>query len=107
MKEAGFTDVRISITRRQNTVAQFIATRSLLDLCEGTTQRGGARVTMRWWDHKGIDWEKAKARGAATESESESETDREGEAPRDKDSWASGSSGAEWSGASADEWEAK
>ena len=106
MKEAGFTDVRISITRRQNTVAQFIATRPLLDLCEGTTQRGGARVTMRWWDQKGIDWEKAKARGAATESESESEADGEGEAKWDADSRASVSSGAEWSGASADEWEA-
>ena len=106
MKEAGFTDVRKSITRRQNTVVQFIATRPLLDLCEGTTQRGGARVTMRWWYQKGIDWEKAKAQGATTESESESEADGEGEATRDADSRASGSSGVEWSGASADEWEA-
>ena len=78
MKEAGFTDVRTSITRRQNKVAQFIATRPFLELYEGTTQRGGERVAMRWWDQKGIDWEKAKARGAATESESESEADREG-----------------------------
>ena len=37
MKEAGFTDVRTSINRRQNTFAQYIATRPLLDLCEGTT----------------------------------------------------------------------
>ena len=66
MKEAGFTDVRTAITRRQNTVVQFITTWPLLDLCEGAMQRGGARVTMRWWDQKGIDWEKAKARGAAT-----------------------------------------
>ena len=57
---------RTSINRRQNTVAQYIATRPLLDLCEGATQRGGARVTMRWWDQKGIDWEKAKVRGAET-----------------------------------------
>ena len=35
MKEAGLTDVRTSINRRQNTVAQYIATRPLLDLCEG------------------------------------------------------------------------
>ena len=48
MKEAGFTDVRTSITRRRNTVAQFSATRPLLDLCEGTTQREGARLTMGW-----------------------------------------------------------
>ena len=56
MKEAGITDVRTSINRRQNTVAQYIATRPLLDLCEGATQREGARVTMRWWDQTGIDW---------------------------------------------------
>ena len=74
MKESGFKDVHISINIRQNTVAQYIATRPLLDLCEGTTQLGGARVEMRWWDQKGIDWEKAKARGAETESESQSES---------------------------------
>ena len=38
MKEAGFTDVRTSINIRQNTVAQYIATRTILDLCEGATQ---------------------------------------------------------------------
>ena len=37
MKEAGFKDVQTSISRRQNTVIQYIATRPLLDLCEGTT----------------------------------------------------------------------
>ena len=105
MKYAGFTDVRTFINRRQNTVTQYITTRPLLDLCEGATQRGGARVTMRCWDQKGIDWEKAKARGAETESESKSEADTEGEAMRDAESRASGSSGSEWSGASADEWE--
>ena len=66
MKEAGFTDVRTSINRRQNKVAQYIATRPLLELCEGKTQRGGVRVAMRWWDQKWIDWGKAKARGAET-----------------------------------------
>ena len=35
MKEVGLTDFRTSINRRQNTVAQYIATRPLLDLCEG------------------------------------------------------------------------
>ena len=91
--------------RRQNTSAQYIATRPLLDLREGAMQRGGARVKMRWWDQKGIDWDKAKARGAETESESKSETDMEGEATREAESRASGLSRAEWRGASADEWE--
>ena len=39
MKEAGLTDVRTSINRRQNTVAKYIATRPILDLCEGEKQR--------------------------------------------------------------------
>ena len=67
MKEAGFKDIRTSINARQNMVAQYIATRPLLDLCEGTKQIGGVRVAMRWWDKKGIDWEKAKSRKAETE----------------------------------------
>ena len=49
MKEAGFTEIKKSITNRQNTVAQYIATRPLLDLCEQTTRRGGARVSRRWF----------------------------------------------------------
>ena len=105
MKEVGFTDVRTSINRSQNTVAQYIATRPLLDLCKGTTQRGGARVSIRWWDQKEIDWGKAKARGAETESESDPETDMEEEETRDSDSGASVSGGDEWSGASVDQWE--
>ena len=107
MKEAGLTGVRKSITRRQNTAAQYIATRPLLDLCERATQREGAWVTLRWWDHTGIEWEKAKAREAETESVSKSGTDLEGEEARDTESRARGSSGTEWSGASADEWEVR
>ena len=41
MKEAGFKEIRTSITNRQNTVAQYIATQPLLDLCERTKHMGG------------------------------------------------------------------
>ena len=37
MKEAGFAEIRKSITNRQNTVTQYIATRLILDLCERNT----------------------------------------------------------------------
>ena len=37
MTEAGLTDVQTSINRKQNTVAQYIATRPLLDRQRGTT----------------------------------------------------------------------
>ena len=63
MREAGLTDIRTSIINRQNTVAQYIATRPLLDLCEGARSREGAKVPLRWWDQAGIDWETAKAKG--------------------------------------------
>ena len=58
MKEAVFQYVSTSINTRQNTIAQYIATRPLLDLCEGTTQIQGVRVAIRWWYQKGIDWGK-------------------------------------------------
>ena len=35
MKEAGIVRIWTSILRRQNTVAQFIVTRTILGLCEG------------------------------------------------------------------------
>ena len=75
MTEAGFTTIRKSITNRQNMVAHYIATRPLLDLCEQTTRRGGARVFRRLWDQKGIDWDLAKARAAGTDSETESDVE--------------------------------
>ena len=114
MKEAGLTDVGKSIANRQNTVAQYIATRPLLDLCEEALAREGTRVPLRWWNQTGIDWETAKARGEGEGGEADSTSilgsSTEGEETRneereEEESRASGSSGAEWSGASADEWE--
>ena len=49
MKEVGLTDTRTSILRRQKMVAQYIATRPLLDLCEGARAREGAKVPQRLW----------------------------------------------------------
>ena len=121
MQEAGFIEIRESITRRQNMVAQYIATRPILDLCERITQRAGARVYRRWWEKKGINLKTAKERSAGaleTDSDSESESEVESEAEvqveaepevggeeRSTSSGVSGSSGAEWSGASVDPWE--
>ena len=81
-------------------------TRPLLDLREGARAREGAKVPLRWWDQAVIDWEKAKAKGEETDMTdgTETGTDTEGEEEREEKSRASGSSGAEWSGASADEW---
>ena len=67
MQELGLTYIRTSILKRQNTVAQYIARRPLLDLCEGARAREGAKVPLRWWDQAGIDWEMEKANGVETD----------------------------------------
>ena len=59
-KEAGVVRARTSVLRRQNTVAQFIATRPILGLCEVAERRRGTRVPQRWWEQPGIDWKLAK-----------------------------------------------
>ena len=47
---AGFQTMEECIRQQQNTVAQYIATRSLLDLFEGSERAPGAWVGMQWWD---------------------------------------------------------
>ena len=107
MREAGFEGIQKAVTRRHNTVAQYIATRPILDLCERATQRVGARVSWRWWDQEGIDLKAAKEQAAeaiATDLESESDLKSEAEVEtevevggeeRSASSGVSGSSGAE------------
>ena len=53
-KEAGLQTMEEYIRRQQNTVAHYIATGSMLDLCEGLERETGARVGMRWWEQVGI-----------------------------------------------------
>ena len=50
LKEAGVVRIRTPILRRQNTVAQFIATQPIMGLCEVTERRPGTRVPRIWWD---------------------------------------------------------
>ena len=100
----------------QNTVAQYIATRPILDLYEQATQREGARVSWRCWYQEGIDLKAVKERAAealTTDSESELEVELEAEVEaepevggegRSTSSGVSGSSGVEWSRASVNPW---
>ena len=43
------------IRQRHNTVALYIVTQSLLDLCDGTERTLGAWVWMQWWEQAGVD----------------------------------------------------
>ena len=69
--------IQKSITRRQNTVAQYIATRPIMDLCKRATRRPVARVSRRWWEKAVIYLEGARKRAA--ESKMRSETEEEDE----------------------------
>ena len=81
MREVGFEGVWKAVTRRQDTVAHYIATQPILDLYERATQRVGKMVYQRWWYQEGIDLKAAKERMVeAIETDSESEWDLESEA---------------------------
>ena len=60
MAEAGFEDIGTYVTRRQHTVAQYIVTQTILDLCERSARRPVAWVYCQWWDQEGLDLEGAK-----------------------------------------------
>ena len=113
LKEAGFVRARTSVLRRQNTVAQLIATRPILGLCEVTERRGGTWVPQRWWEQPSIEWrlarkqqERATAAGhthtdaTAGRKTTTTETPGLGKGTGEEASLgASGFSGEEWSGA--------
>ena len=65
MAEAGFEEIGKYVTRSQNTVAQYILMRPIMDLCERSYRRPGAWVSWRWWDQEGLDLEGEKKIAAA------------------------------------------
>ena len=99
MKEEEIFRIGTSILRRQNAVAQFIATRPILDLCEKANRRLGAQVAMRWWEQTRIDWEGARKRAEAAEESVEpgmkALTDLESEADDATDGTVRGTGGEE------------
>ena len=71
MEEAGFEEIGVYIKKRQNTVAQYILTRPIMDICEQSVRRPGAWVYRRWWEQEKIDLEVEMERATAA-------SDREG-----------------------------
>ena len=45
----GLEEIETYISRRQNTVSQYIGTRPIFDLFLEVLQWMGKRVTRRWW----------------------------------------------------------
>ena len=78
MEEEGFEEIGTYVTRRQNTVAQYIATRLIMKLCERSAWRPGVWVYRWWWDQDGLDLEGAKERAAAEPDREEAQREEEG-----------------------------
>ena len=49
MVEAGLQEVETYVSRCQNTVAQYIATSPIMDMCLSVNRRPRPRVAIRWW----------------------------------------------------------
>ena len=54
MEEAGMQEVDTYVAHHYNTVAKFIATRTIMDLCIEAARRSGARISKRWWENEGL-----------------------------------------------------
>ena len=73
-EDSGFLTMEKYIRWHQNTDAQYIATRSLLDLCEGSERAPGARVGTQWWNQAGLNLERDReVSEVATERDREEE----------------------------------
>ena len=79
MDEANFEEIRVYIKRRKNIIAQYIATRPILDLCERSVWRPRACFYWRWWDQEGIDLEGERGRAAAASNRKEDKCGEEAE----------------------------
>ena len=65
------------ISRIQNTVAQLIAARAILDLCLDMEWRQGARLEKGWWEQEGIDLTSIREAAAAGIPEDSEGSDRD------------------------------
>ena len=77
MTEAVCQEVDNYVSCRQNTAAQFIATRPIMNLCMEADQMPGSRVSNKWWENDGLDLEGMQtADHEADRTEGEEDTDR-------------------------------
>ena len=66
------------IGRHQNTVAEYITTKSLLDLCEGLKRSPGVQVGIWCWEQAVLDMAEAREPSDATEEGDGGESLRRG-----------------------------
>ena len=73
--ESDFEEIRVYVTRRHNTVAQYIATRPIMDFCERSVRRPGVWVSWQWWDQEGLVLEGVKERAVSDSDGEEAQYD--------------------------------
>ena len=54
LEMVGLGDIGVYISRFQNTVAQYIATCPIMDLCLAAEQNPGMRLYRKWWKHPAL-----------------------------------------------------
>ena len=57
MVKAGLLEVETYVSLHQNTVAKFIATRYIMDLCMAAERRTVSSVAKQYWDQDKLDLE--------------------------------------------------
>ena len=57
MLGAALQDIKTYVAHLQNNVAQYIATRPILDLCLAVGRRPWEQVSKRWWEQENLDLE--------------------------------------------------
>ena len=55
MEEVGLQEVKAYVSFHHNTVAQFIADRTIIDLCLAAERRPGSQVANCWWEQERLD----------------------------------------------------
>ena len=51
----GLEEIEAYVLRRQNTDAQYIAMKPILDLCGEALHWPGTRVSNMWWEQEGLE----------------------------------------------------
>ena len=67
LEMVGLEEIGAYIARRQNTVAQYILTRPVMDLCLVEEWKTGMRLYMQWWENPTLYILRIRARHAEEE----------------------------------------
>ena len=67
LSTVGLDEIGVYIARHQNTVAQYIATRPIMEFCLETDWRPGMRLSQRSWEKTALDIMGIRAGNAAAD----------------------------------------